>query len=259
MNSVKKDLILHEKILRNEIFFTETKWPHFNLLFEDIKKLSNKLPKNKTVVSLERNRLYGGISLFAPFFKQNFISIDCFTKNLFKRGAYNKHLTKNNKLLKIYNNYSFHYKNIKLRKNLADLVIIPNLIHHIEDLNKLILQTRKILKPNGLIYIFEPLIRELHQEPEDYVRFTPYGLKGKLKRKGFERFNIQYDGGPFTATAYCWDQALQYMPKKMRVKKLKWLNKNILYLKKLDKKYKKNLVRKNTTFPMSFSLLAVKR
>ena len=88
MNSVKKDLILHEKILRNEIFFTETKWPHFNLLFEDIKKLSNKLPKNKTVVSLERNRLYGGISLFAPFFKQNFISIDCFTKNLFKRVSF---------------------------------------------------------------------------------------------------------------------------------------------------------------------------
>ena len=29
----------HENFLRNEIFFTEKKWPHFNLIFNDLKKL----------------------------------------------------------------------------------------------------------------------------------------------------------------------------------------------------------------------------
>ena len=90
MNFNKHSLKAHEKVLKEEIFFTKTKWPHFDLLFEDIQYFSKKIAKNKIIVSLERNRLYGGISLFAPFFKQKFISIDCYTEKLFKRGAYNK-------------------------------------------------------------------------------------------------------------------------------------------------------------------------
>ena len=211
MNYNKKKIEEHEKTLKEEIFFTKSKWPHFDLLFEDIKKLSKKLSKNKTIVSLERNRLYGGISLFAPFFKQKFIAIDCYTEKLFKRGAYNKHLIKNNRIIKFYKDY-----------------------------------------------IFEPLIRELHQEPEDYGRFTPYGLRNKLKKLGFKNFKIQLNGGPFTAAAYCWDQAIQYLPIKKRKKEINWLNKKISYYKSLDKKFSKNLVRKNTSFPVSFSILAQK-
>jgi len=57
----------HEKFLKKNIFFTETKWPHFNLVFDDIKSLSKSIKKKSIIVSLERNALYGGISLFAPF------------------------------------------------------------------------------------------------------------------------------------------------------------------------------------------------
>ena len=67
-------LIEHEKFLKKTIFFTEKKWPHFNLIFDDIKNLSKKMKKKSTIVSLERNSLYGGVSLFAPFFyEHNFI------------------------------------------------------------------------------------------------------------------------------------------------------------------------------------------
>lgn len=257
--AIKKNFLLsHEKILRNEIFFTKKKWPHFDLLFQDIKNLSKIFNKKEVVVSLERNRLYGGISLFAPFFSQKFISVDCYTEKLFKRGSYNKHLVRNNKLIKHNTSYTFHYKKIKLKKNSAKLILIPNLLHHIEDVDHLISQSKKILKKNGFIYIFEPLIRELHQVPEDYGRFTPYGLKEKLKKLGFKNFKIKLNGGPFTAAAYCWDQAIQYLTPKKRIRENKWLNKRISYFKKLDKKYKKNLIRKNTIFPMSFSILAQK-
>ena len=43
-----------------------------------------------------------------------------------------------------------------------------------------------------------------------------------------------------------------------RKEEFNWLNKKISYFKKLDKKYSKNLVRKNTSFPVSFSILAQK-
>ena len=247
----------HEKFLKKKIFFTETKWPHFNLLFKDLKKFSNN-KKKLTVVSLERNNLYNGFSLFAPLFeKHNFISVDCTTPKLLKRGSYNK-FKKDNRFIEKKKNYQFDYRKIKLKKNISDLVIIPNLMHHISDVDLLIYQAKKILKKRGKIYIFEPLVRELHQKPEDYFRITPYGFKHLLQKEKFKNFKIKFEGGPFTAITYCWDQAIQYLPKKEMVKKRKWLEKNYKKFIYLDNKYKKNLYRKNSSFPMSFSLTASK-
>jgi len=252
----KVSLIEHEKFIKKTIFFTEKKWPHFNLIFDDVKNLSKKIKKNSTVVSFERNSLYGGISLFAPFFQQhNFLSIDCISTKLKKRGAYNKVRNKSQIIIKK-KNYQFNYRNIKLKKNLADLIMIPNLMHHIEDIDILFTQVKSILKKNGKIYIFEPLVRELHQVPEDYFRITPFGFKSILKNYNFSNFKIKFNGGPFTAIGYCWDQALQFLPKKIRIKKEKWLNKEFVNFIRLDKKYKTNKVRKNTIFPMSFSIEA---
>ena len=246
----------HEKFLRNEIFFTEKKWPHFNLIFNDLKKFSNDIKTNSTIVSFERNALYGGISLFAPFFhKQNFISIDCISPKLKKRGAYNK-INKTSQIIVKKKNYQFDYRKIKLKKNLADLIIIPNLMHHIEEIETLFKQVKSILKKNGKVYIFEPLVRELHQMPEDYFRITPFGFKSILSKLNFSNFRIKYDGGPFTAIGYCWDQAIQFLPKNLRDKKIRWLDKEMKNFIELDKKYKINKVRKNTSFPMSFSLEA---
>ena len=92
----KVKLTDHEKYLKKNIFFTENKWPHFNLIFNDLKIISKKNNVNSVVVSLERNSLYGGISLFAPYFsKSKFISVDCSTTNIRKRGSYNKILNQN--------------------------------------------------------------------------------------------------------------------------------------------------------------------
>ena len=81
----------HENYLKKNIFFTENKWPHFELIFKDIKKFSKSIKTNSTIVSLERNNLYGGVSLFAPYFsKSDFISVDCSMPKIRKRGNYKK-------------------------------------------------------------------------------------------------------------------------------------------------------------------------
>ena len=53
-------------------------------------------------------------------------------------------------------------------------------------------QNKRILKKNGKVYIFEPLVRELHQVPEDYYRITPYGFKKLLRKYGFSSFKIEF-------------------------------------------------------------------
>ena len=56
----------------------------------------------------------------------------------------------------------------------------------------LLKQVKKILKPKGKIFIFEPLVRELHQIPEDYSRFTPYGLNNNLKKLNFKDGSVAF-------------------------------------------------------------------
>ena len=252
-----KKLRYHIKFLQDEVFFVNTKWPHFELLFKDIKRLSES-KKIKNVISLERGSLYGNISLFAPyFFKHNFKSIDCSTKNILSRGSYNKKYVQNEKIIKIPITKHCDYRRISLPKNSADLIIIPNLMHHIFDHEILLKQCKKILNSNGILYIFEPTIREIHQAPDDYFRFTPYSLKKILRKIGFNKLNHNFCGGPFTAAAYCLDQALQYVPdNKKSVFKKKFYNSDINAYLKYEKNYKKNLHRKNTIFPMSFSVTA---
>ena len=254
-----EELNKHEKILKKNIFFIDSKWPQFQLLINDIKKFSiNK--KNKRILSLESGSLYGNISLFAPYFREkNFTSVDCSTKKIYSRGAYNKRLTTDNDLIKIPIDLHKDYKKLNFKKNTFDLILIPNLMHHIFDHNYLLRSCRKFLKKNGTIYIFEPTLREIHQIPDDFFRFTPYGLKKILENLDFKKINFDTSGGPFTAAHYCLDQASQFLPKKEK-KKFDSIFKvnNSSFFNLLDLKYKKNLVRKNNIFPTSFSIMATK-
>ena len=253
--NIKNKIKKHEEVLKNNIFFTEKRWPHFNLLFDDIKKLSKNKKKLKVLI-IERSYLYGELSLLAPFFlKHEVTSVDCTPKKLLSRGNYNKHLTINPDIIRFKSNYHFDYKKINLKEKNFDLIIIPNLIHHIADHKLLFNKTKKILKKKGKLYIFEPLLRELHQKPEDYLRFTPYGLKDQLIKNKFTNFKIKEEGSIFTSILYCWDQAFQYLPKKLRkIEYDKFIKNDFKKLLKFEKLYKNNLIRKNTSFPVSYSI-----
>ena len=252
----------HEKYLRKDLFLTDTKWPQYNLLFEDIKRLAKIFKKNKKIIFLERNLLYGGNSLFKPFFNLNQVtSIDCSPKKTKKRGRYQYKYIKNKNIIKSSKSNKLHsdYRKINLNSNFADLIIIPNLIHHISDHNKLFKECRRILKRNGKLYIFEPTLREVHQNPDDFVRFTPMGLLNILKQNRFKKNKVKTVGGAFTASIYCLNQAIQYLPKKEK-KNLSYLVSKNFFKKivNLEKKYKINLSRKNSSFPTAFSLLVSK-
>ena len=78
-----------------------------------------------------------------------------------------------------------------------------------------------------------------------------------VQEEGFKIKKIKTSGGPFSAIIYCWDQALQYLPSSLREKKL-WFYNKIKKLYKFEKKYKVNKVRKFSSFPLSFPILAKK-
>ena len=250
----------HVELLRDRVFQTRTKWPHFNLLIEDMVRFARELPDGVRIVSLERNLLYGGFSLFAPLFtRQEFISVDCSPASADERGAYNAPLVDDPRFIKEPTRARAPIENTGVETASADLVMIPNLVHHIADQDAMFLEARRILKPDGKLYVFEPLVRELHQIPDDYLRYTPYGLADKLRRLGFAPHEPVLEGGPFSVIAYCWEQALQYLPEAERKERAAWFQgQHFPELMALEEQHRDNLVRKHTSFPMAFALSATR-
>ena len=77
-----------------------------------------------------------------------------------------------------------------------------------------------------------------------------------LKKLNFKNGLVTYSGGPFTCILYYWDQAIQFIPHNKRKIFFKKFNFNNQFLIKMDKKFKKNLVRKNSSAPVSFSIMS---
>jgi len=225
-----------------------------------MKILSSKMPSKSKILFIERTNLYGRLSLLAPFFNKHLVaSIDCSEKSIKSRGSYNKSLIDINKIIPFYSIDQKKYLSITDKKYKADLIIVPNLIHHIPYHSSFFKNLKKILNKNGRIYVFEPLVRELHQSPDDYLRFTPFGLKTIFKDLGYKNINYTLEGGPFSVISYCYDQALQYLPKKIQnIEKNYFFNMLLPKLNKYEKTYKKNLNRSHTSFPMSYSIIAKK-
>lgn len=250
----------HAAVLAERVFQVERKWPHFGLLLEDVERLAREMAPGACVVSMERGLLYGGCSLVAPFFQdQDFISLDCSPASADSRGAYNAAMVDDPRFLFVPTTHRGSIEETGLDDGIADLVLVPNLVHHVADQDALFAEMARITRSGGAVHVFEPLLRELHQEPDDYLRWTPYGLSRALAKAGFDPEAPRTTGGPFEAIAYCWAQALEYFPEDQRDAMARWFyDQHMPELLAWDREHTENLSRKHTSFPVAFSVRARK-
>ena len=246
----------HKQFLKEKIFQIGNKWPHFERLIQDVEKIGQSVKETDTVAILERSYIYGGVSLFAPLFNRcNLISIDCQTLTAEERGGYQANWTNDARCLHIKSAKKAPITNTTLQDNSCDILIVPNVVHHERDQDGMFNEFFRILKPGGRGYIFEALLRELHQIPDDYVRYTPWGFEYMLQKSGLNMVDYKTSGGPFEAISYCWDQALQYIPDGEQEELKSWFkSKHFQELLDLDKKYPENVKRDHTSFPVAYSV-----
>lgn len=250
----------HAAALAERVFQVDTKWPHYRQLLGEVRQLADAASPGDAVVSLERTLLYGGCSLVAPFFQRtDFVSVDCSPTSADGRGAYNGGMTEDPRFLRVATSRRAAPEATGLSDGCADLVLVPNLVHHVADQDGLFAEIARLLKPGGRVWVFEPLLRELHQIPDDYLRYTPFGLARALAGAGLCPDKPVLEGGPFSAIAYCWAQALEYFPPEQRAEMQRWFAaEHFPQLMRWDEEHRDNKVRDHTAFPVSFSVIAEK-
>lgn len=248
----------HQAVLEERVFQVATRWPHFAQLLRDVRRLAGELPEGARVVLLERGLLYGGLSLLAPFFhRQRVESVDCSPPSADARGAYNAWMVDDPRTLRVPTTRRASIEATGVPSASADLVLVPNLVHHVGDQRALFAEMARVAAPGGRVYVFEPLVRELHQMPDDFLRWTPFGMQRAMREAGLEPEGFETEGGPFSVIAYVWEQALEYLPEKEREPLERWYrDEHFPRLLELDRAHPVNQQRGHTAFPMSFSVLA---
>lgn len=247
----------HLQFLEERIFQIDTRWPHYWRLLSDLLELTQEIPLGRKVVCLERAFVYGGTSLFAALFEGfDFHAHDVRLEGLEEaRMGYQASWLDDPRCDARPVQSAGLVTDLPLDDAWADAVVVPNVVHHIGDQEGMFREIARVLKPGGRGFIFETLLREIHQAPHDFVRWTPWGFERSLKRVGLELTDWRPSGSPFEAIAYCWDQALQYLPPALRSDKERWLReKHIPELRALEAAHPDNLVRKHTSFPIAYGI-----
>lgn len=106
----------------------------------------------------------------------------------------------------------------------ADTVVCCEVLEHLPDPQPALRELARILRPDGVLLLTTPMSWGLHYEPNDYWRFTHYGLRTLLTPAGFTVIEERQIGGLFSlvgarlvegiATAL-WHR-LSWMPRRIR-------------------------------------------
>lgn len=76
-----------------------------------------------------------------------------------------------------------------------DTVFCSQVIEHTPEPGKILKELFRVLKPDGTLILTAPHLSYLHGEPEDYYRYTKYGLKYLLEKESFEVISIEPTSG----------------------------------------------------------------
>lgn len=89
-----------------------------------------------------------------------------------------------------------------------DNVVAFQVLEHHKNPAKMISEVVRIVKPGGYILMTVPFLGGIHEEPNDYQRFTRYGLVELFNGKNCEIIKIKEQGSIFSTIAMLLNESL---------------------------------------------------
>tara|TARA_Y100001970_G_C14119901_1_gene795684 strand:+ start:236 stop:1003 length:768 start_codon:yes stop_codon:yes gene_type:complete len=251
--------MIYKNFLKKNIFKTD-EYDQFNLLFNDFEKI-NKM-KLKHVMILERSHIYNGFSIFSPLIKTKTISVvDYRFKNISNnRVGYQYNWIKDSRYNFVKSKYlitdCFNSFNFNFKKNDCEFLLIPNVLHHCSDFQKMLKNLLKRLPKIKYIYIFDSSLRETHQYPFDYARHTPSSIKNIMFNFKFKNLSLKETGNAFDVLLYFISQSKKILANKENSYLNNQIKKIVPELKRKRKLKKwQNLGRKYAKLNSAFSMI----
>lgn len=114
-------------------------------------------------------------------------------RSIFKVDEYIGVDTKKSGHRNFYKRANVYYDGITIPfdDNYFDAALATQCFEHIYDVNHIVSEINRVLKPNGTLIITLPLCWEEHEIPYDFFRFTSYGIKAILIKNNFKIVSIK--------------------------------------------------------------------
>ena len=91
----------------------------------------------------------------------------------------------------------------------ADTVLLTEVLEHLERPGDALAESRRLLRPGGHLIATTPFSWPLHEEPRDFFRYSPHGLRHLSQEAGLEVVELQALSGAWTTIALHFSFALQ--------------------------------------------------
>lgn len=90
-------------------------------------------------------------------------------------------------------------RGLPFRSSAFDSAICTEVLEHVPDASFVLAELARVVRRGGALVVSVPFVFHYHADPEDYVRFTPAGLREELTRAGFAVETIVSIGGRLSA------------------------------------------------------------
>jgi len=87
---------------------------------------------------------------------------------------------------------------LPIEDDVADTVVSLSVLEHLCEPKNMLDEAFRILKPNGCIVLQVPWQWWVHEAPNDFFRYTPYGLEYMFEKAGFINISVEPQAGFFT-------------------------------------------------------------
>ncbi|MCR4321040.1 MAG: class I SAM-dependent methyltransferase [Candidatus Brocadiaceae bacterium] len=77
-------------------------------------------------------------------------------------------------------------KTFPFRDDEFESVIVSEVFEHVFNPDDFLNEIHRVLKPGGTLLITVPFVWDEHEQPNDYARYTSFGLRHILEKSGFE-------------------------------------------------------------------------
>lgn len=95
--------------------------------------------------------------------------------------------------------YYYDGKTLPFENDRFDSIFTTEVFEHIFNLDDILVELNRVLKPGGKMLITCPFVWPEHEKPYDYARYTRFALKSKLEATGFDLLTVDKSGDFFTS------------------------------------------------------------